>query len=121
MANEPGSLYFPANADEIRDDFLTDVRLEAIAAGVTDPAVHPFTDWHILGTACANISLIQYANINTAQARTSVLNATGSDLEEIREAYGDAAVLTEREEHNGGHHARYRFVDRSEAQMALPL
>lgn len=88
MANEPGSMYFPANADEIRDDFLTDVRLEAIAAGVADPAVHPLTDWHILGTSVANISLIQYANINTAQARTSVLNATGSDLDEIREAYG---------------------------------
>lgn len=88
MANEPGSMYFPANADEIRDDFLSDVRLEAIAAGVTDPAVHPLTDWHILGTAIGNISLIQYANINTAEARTSVLNATGSDLDEIREAYG---------------------------------
>lgn len=88
MADEQGSIYFPANAEEIRDDFLTDVRLEAIAAGVSDPAVHPLTDWHILGTANANISLIQYANINTAQARTSVLNATGSDLDEIREAYG---------------------------------
>ena len=88
MANEPGSIYFPANAEEIRDDFLTDVRLEAIAAGVTNPAVHPLTDWHILGTSLANISLIQYANINTAQARTSVLDATGDDLDEIREAYG---------------------------------
>lgn len=88
MADAEGSIYFPANAEEIRDDFLTDVRLEAIAAGVADPAVHPLTDWHITGTSLANISLIQYANINTAQARTSVLNATGDDLDEIRQAYG---------------------------------
>ena len=88
MATEPGSIYLPANADEIRDDFLTDVRLEAIAAGVSEPAVQPLTDWHILGTAVANIALIQYANIAASQARTNILSATGDDLDELRQAFG---------------------------------
>lgn len=42
-------------------------------------------------------------------------------VKEIREAYGDAAVLTEREEHNGGSHARYVWRAQGSVQTALTL
>ena len=55
MAIEVGKIYVPANAEEIRDDFLTDIRLEAIKQGVPNPPVLPGSDWHVLATAMANI------------------------------------------------------------------
>lgn len=88
MANQPGQLYMPSGASEIRDDFLTDVRLEAIAQGETNPPVHPGTDWWVLGTGLANIGIIQYANLSISEKNASVLDATGAQLDRIREALG---------------------------------
>lgn len=88
MALEIGEIYVPASAEEIRDDFLTDIRLEAIKQGVANPPVLPGSDWHVLGTALANIALIQYSNLRISSDNSNVLTATGQDLDSIREAYG---------------------------------
>jgi len=88
MIPRAGQTYLPSGAAEIRDDILTDLRLAAIARGVANPPIHPGTDWYLLASAVANIGLIQYSNISLAEKATSVLEAKGDDLDEIREAYG---------------------------------
>ena len=88
MTIEVGKIYVPANAEEIRDDFLTDIRLEAIKQGVSNPPVLPGSDWHVLGTALANLALIQYSNIRISEDDANLLTATGQPLDNIREAYG---------------------------------
>jgi hypothetical protein len=83
-----GQIYTPNNAGELRDQFLRDVRLEAISAGLTAPPVTPNTDWYILGTAVANLCLIGLANTAIGLDAQSILDAEGDDLEKIRKAYG---------------------------------
>jgi len=92
MVLEPGKIYVPASAEEIRDEFLTDIRLEADNQGISAP-VQPGTDWHVLGTAAANMALIMYANISIADSNGDVLNSTGDELDAIRIAYGLPEVL----------------------------
>jgi len=88
----PGEIFIPRNAAEIRDDILTDIRLEAIAQGVPNPPVEPGSDWHVFATAMANVALIQYANIRISEDNGDVLSATGPELDAIRDAYGLAVV-----------------------------
>ncbi len=88
MAAELGKIFIPSGAAELRDTFLSDVRLEAIASGVSEPPVGPGTDWYILGTALANISLIQLSNLGISDDNSNVLTATGDELDEIRQALG---------------------------------
>lgn len=80
--------YVPANAAQIRDDFLTDLRLAAIEAGVAEPPVHEGTDWHLLGTAIGEMGLGQYANIRIGEERTNILDAVGDDLKRESQALG---------------------------------
>lgn len=91
MAISLTQLYTPASADEIRDDFLTDVRLEArkhADASEVDRITRPGTDWYILATATGNLGLLQYSNIAKASNDASVLTATGQSLDNFREALG---------------------------------
>jgi len=88
MVLQPGKLFVPKDAAELRDDVLTDMRLELLAAGVTNPPVQPNTDLYVLATAQANIALIQYANLAIYDDDSDVLTATGAALDTIREAYG---------------------------------
>ena len=88
MANLPGRIVVPSSAAQIRDDFLADVRLAAIAAGVTNPPVQPLTDWYVLGTGLANMNLVLYANISIAADQQSDLTATGEQLDKIRASLG---------------------------------
>jgi uncharacterized phage protein gp47/JayE len=81
-------LYQPANADELKGQFLRDVRLAAIDAGVTDPPTTPGTDWDMTATACANLCLLGFANVNASEADNNVLTATGQALDDIRKAEG---------------------------------
>lgn len=85
---DDGKIEVPGNAAELRDTFLTDLRLAAIAAGVSDPPVHPGTDWHLLGTAVAGQGLIHWGNIAVSSDEHDILNATGRALEDIRIAEG---------------------------------
>jgi uncharacterized phage protein gp47/JayE len=76
----------PSSAEEIRDQILTDVRLEARNVGITDPeaSVAPGTDNHIWGTAQANAGMLQYAAIGDIRTAITPLNAIGADLERWR-------------------------------------
>lgn len=85
---ELGKVYLPENAAVIRDDLLTDFRLEAISAGVEEPSVQPGTDNWFWATAQANASMLQYANIQTVRPAITPLTATGQDLEDWRIALG---------------------------------
>lgn len=73
---------------ELQDQFLRDIRLGAIDAGLAEPPTQPGTDWFLLGTANANLALIGLANIAIAEDDSNVLTATGPALDKIREAEG---------------------------------
>ncbi len=79
---------FQPSAAELRDRFLRDARLAAIDAGGDEPPTEPGSDWCLLGTAVAGPILLAFANINAAEQAWDVLNATGEDLDKIREGYG---------------------------------
>lgn len=81
-------LYQPANADELKGQFLRDIRLGAIDAGVEEPPTTPGTDWDMLATAVANLCLLGFANVNASEADANVLTATGQALDDIRKAEG---------------------------------
>lgn len=78
--------YQPADANEIKQQILRDIRLAAIDAGVTDPPVEPGTDWDFLATAVANVSIMGFANLDSSDQDTSVLDATGDALDQIRQS-----------------------------------
>jgi hypothetical protein len=89
MANlEPGQLYVPESASVVRNDFLTDFRLEARKYGVTEPSVAPGTDNWFFATAAANAAMLQYANIASIRTSLTPLDATGEDLDRWRQALG---------------------------------
>jgi len=81
-------LYQPANADELKGQFLRDVRLGAIDAGLAEPPTTPGTDWDLLATAVANMGLLGFANVNAIEDDANILNATGQALEDARKAEG---------------------------------
>lgn len=88
LITEIGQLSTPSSAAEIRDQFLRDLALGAIGAGVTNPPVQPGTDWFILAEAVANIGSIIFANQSLAIAAQNILTATGADLVAIRDGLG---------------------------------
>ena len=83
-----GQFYLPDSADVIRDDMLTDYRLEALkwtqSVGAPDPAVQPGTDNYFFFTAAANAGMLQYSNLATLRPAMTPLFATGDDLETWR-------------------------------------
>lgn len=85
---QSGQLFFPEDPAEIRDDLLTDFRLEAIAGGVPNPAVQPQTDNYFFFTAAANCAYLQYANFGVIRSAITPLGAEGEDLEAWRKALG---------------------------------
>lgn len=88
MADQVGAIFVPSGADELRDQFLRDLRLAAIDSGVDEPPTQPGTDWFLLATASANLGLISLANVAISDSDKSVLKATGSTLDETREGDG---------------------------------
>lgn len=88
MNIETTEVFVPKSADELRDNWLRDVRLEALARGIEDPPVQPGTDLYIRATANANADLIQYSNIAIADQAADVLSATGDALDDKRKGYG---------------------------------
>lgn len=91
MVLEPGKIYTPASAEEIRDDFLADWRLEARKFADTDTvdrATRPGGDQYILASAMGNLGLLQYANISQASIDVDERFATGEQLDTIRESLG---------------------------------
>jgi hypothetical protein len=93
MTTPKDQIYVPSGAAEIRDDILTDIRLEGrqqddVDTDELDRAVLPGGDWHILATSIANIGLIQYSNLRIQDDNADVLKATGKALDDKRDGYG---------------------------------
>jgi Baseplate J-like protein len=91
MTLRAGKIYIPANAAEVRDDLLADMRLEArkwADEDEVDRLSRPGTDWHLLATGMGNIGLLQYANIEIHDSDSDVITATGEHLDRIRENLG---------------------------------
>jgi hypothetical protein len=80
------TLRIPESAEEIRDQLLTDTRLELRNCGITDPevSVAPFTDNYIWATAQANCGMMQYAAIGQVRPSITPLFSEGTDLERWR-------------------------------------
>ena len=90
------NIYTPSSAEEIRDDFLTDVRLEArkyADAVQVDRITRPGTDYFILATALGNLGLLQYSNISRADENSNLLTSTGDSLDQFRQSLGLASVI----------------------------
>lgn len=83
-----GQFYLPDSADVVRDDLLTDFRLEALkytqSVGAPDPAVQPGTDNWFWATAQGNAAMLQYSNLATLRPAMTPLFASGDDLETWR-------------------------------------
>lgn len=87
MSYEPGQIYVP-RPGEVRDDFLTDIRLELIDQGVDDPPVQENTDWYVLAVALEGAAQLQYANLRIYDDQSDELRATGKALDDKRKALG---------------------------------
>jgi len=80
--------FIPDSALALRDDLLTDFRLEASKYSVVSPAVTPGTDNWFFFTAVANAGMLQYSNISTVRPAITPLDAQDEDLENWRKALG---------------------------------
>lgn len=78
----------PRNADELKAQFLRDIRLAAIDSGQAEPPTQPGTDWDFLGTAVSNICILGFANLDAADQDRSLLTAQEPALDDIRKAEG---------------------------------
>lgn len=87
MALAPNTDYVPANAAEIRDDYLADLALESAKYGTAIP-VSPGTDAWIQGTAEANMAMLCFANYANTKPQLTPLYAVGQALEDWRLALG---------------------------------
>lgn len=83
----PAELFQPT-IEQLRDQYLRDVRLAALDAGLAEPPIQPGSDNYMTATAIAGVAVMQFANINAAEAAANVLDAVGEDLDRIREAEG---------------------------------
>jgi uncharacterized phage protein gp47/JayE len=82
------TLFIPDSAEMLRDDLLTDFRLECRKFGVTQPSVAVGTDNWLFFTAVANAGMLQYANIASVRPSITPLFSQGPDLENWRDQLG---------------------------------
>ena len=87
MALQPNQDYFPANAAEIRRDFLDDLELESAKYGTATPT-SPGTDAWITATAESNMAMLCHANFANTKPQLTPLYAVGQALEDWRIALG---------------------------------
>lgn len=80
-------LYVPDIAT-MRDQFLEDLELAAVDAGIENPPIEPGTDWYALATAEANLHAITAANISLVASGLTPLNAEEPYLDEWRQSFG---------------------------------
>lgn len=81
-------LYQPKNADELVQRYLRDVRLAAVAEGLSEPPTQVGTDNWLTANGVAGLCLLAFANQAAAEADQNVLTALDDALDAIREAYG---------------------------------
>lgn len=71
--------------EEMRQQFLRDVRLAAVDTGMTAvPPTSPGSDWYLLATACSGIGMTAITNVQISDEDQNILTATGDALEAIR-------------------------------------
>jgi hypothetical protein len=84
-----GDIVLPKNSAELRDAFLRDIRLAAIDTGIVEePPTQPGTDWFLLGEASSRLALQAMAGVLVSDRDRSIITATGSSLEQQRQAAG---------------------------------
>lgn len=84
-----GSTVLPQTSAAIRDVLLRDLRLAALATGLTDePPTQPGTDWYLLAESVSRTCFIGVVNQASADRDRSVLTATGKPLDNIRVELG---------------------------------
>lgn len=93
MTTPRDQIYVPSGAAEIRDDIITDYRLEGRQQPDVDPdeldrSVLPGSDIWILATALGNVALIQYSNLRIQDDNSDVLTSTGKALDDKRKGLG---------------------------------
>lgn len=69
----------PTGMSEIRDDILTDMVLEADAAGITESA-EPGSDNYVWATGVAGCMALAHARINSVEDAQTPVDAVGDDL-----------------------------------------
>ena len=80
--------YTPQTSDEIRQQILDDQEYLMREAGVSDPPVGVGSDAYVRADAVAGAMLIAYANLDVARSQSVYWSATGTRLQEHREALG---------------------------------
>ncbi|UOF77294.1 baseplate J-like protein [Caudoviricetes sp.] len=89
MAKEQvGIVTVPSGSAAIREQWLQDLRLAALDAGLDEPPIEPGTDFYLEAEANAQLALIGLANIAISARDASVLDATGDALDAIRKGDG---------------------------------
>jgi len=82
------ALSLPGTSKTIADQFLRDVRLAAIDAGVASPPVHPGSDWDILAQAVARVAMVGVANIALSDDDLDITTASETALKAKRDELG---------------------------------
>ncbi len=84
---EVGQFYTPSTSEEVRDDILTDIRLESLRLGAEVPVSVGSDEW-IWADAQSHVAMLQYANLATLRPAMNPLDATGADLDRWMDALG---------------------------------
>lgn|SRR5512147_299077 len=80
IATEP---YVPSAA-QMKQQFLEDLQLQAMDAGVAEPPIQPGSEWDLLATGLANIGSIAMANQQLYDIDSDSSRAEGAALDEYR-------------------------------------
>lgn len=88
MAN-PKLIYTPSGTEELKRQYIRDVRLAAVDAGVvSDLSIGPGSDVDLDATASANLAFGAVRNVALAAQDASILDATGDALDRKRQEEG---------------------------------
>jgi hypothetical protein len=79
-------IYVPTTSDQIAQDFLEDLELEARAIGIENPPTQVKSDWWLLSRAIGKLGLTAFTFIQDRDSARSALTAEGEDLVAIRNA-----------------------------------
>jgi hypothetical protein len=75
------------SADQLKQQFLEDLQLQAIDAGVAEPPLGQGSEWDLLATGEANIGALLLENVQTLDEDSDPLRAQGDALDTIRRQY----------------------------------
>lgn len=88
MALLPGKIFIPENVAQLREQILSDLRLEAFKYGIEDPPTTPGTDNYIRATEFANQLYLIYSSLAIRDSQRNIRESTGEDLNLLLNDYG---------------------------------